>query len=308
MEFRVKGVIFLDKDTARKILGVLEGATEDEINKRYEVLLKKLKYDAKESSGGVKEIETAYKVLSGLDIYDKEAEEQKKKRLENPNPFFKLLGLDEYKTKNFFHYHKWHIVIGLVLIIVAVTTIHGIVTRVDPDLKMVITGALYSENSEALQASILEEIPGLVAVQVQDIPLSENLDAQMLMAMQQKIMVEMMAGENDLYLMDLETYKSLAAQGAFKAMDTFIAQVESSGDEAVKSLLKPAPAVALAQDEEEEPTEPVIYGIDITGSTFLKEAGIYGDTIIATFGHDSGYPANGEALLTKLIGSVKESK
>lgn len=283
----------MDRERALEILGVTSTATKDEIQKRYDVILRKFKQNKIDENGNNWDtIEAAYSELMGITYHDKAAELRKKQRAENPNPIFKALKMDEDKTRNFIYYHKWHFIIGLVAIAVLISIITSIVNRVDPNLKVILGGEIFMEDTAKLETVSKQNIPGIIESQIQVITLSEELDGQMQMAAQQKFTIEVMEGHNDIYILDEPTYLAYAAMGVFKPLND---KLDTWGITTYDKNLEVA-----AEDADGNKTEPKLYGIDVSNSKILRESGVLGDKLIACVFWSGSNPEKGEAFF-KLI-------
>lgn len=276
----------MDRKHALKVLGLQDGATPEEINRRVNVLYKKFHQQEKDESGNtLKDVEEAHNLLSGITFRDKEAEKQKKYRQEHPNPFFKLLKVDEEKARNFIYYHKWHALVGVILLGIVLSVILTIVNHVDPSIRVLVTGDVFLNDTEPMEMRLVNEVPNIEAAQVQNVYLSSNNDPQMQAAMQTKFFVEVTEGRNDIFIMDETNYRDLAKQGVFKPLDELIKELGVPD-----SVLNKSGDLKVAiEAEEEAANEPMQYGLDVTGSAFLNETGVLGERMIIALGPGEHY-------------------
>lgn len=287
----------MDRKRALEILGLSDKAAPDEISNRVGILLKKFRQmDRDENGNTLADVEIAYKTLSGIAYRDEEEEKKKHYRQAHPNPLFKLFKLDEEKVRNFIYYYKWHFIIGLAAIILVVSSVLSIINKVDPELKMIVAGDIFIADVEPLENRIQAEI-GVPEVLVQNIILSEKGDPQTQMMMRQKYVVEISAGDNDVFILDESHYRELAGQGALKPMESFLKKIQYPGlGESKNEDLK----VALDVDDGNT-YEPELYGLDVSQSALLKDNGIIGERLIVAFGYSGKYTENAEALVKKLL-------
>ena len=130
----------MDRKEALKVLGLKEDATIDEIDKRMNILYRKFRNIEKDENGHtLEDIDKAYRIARGIAYHDPETE-LRKKDAENPSFIFRLLKVDEEKARNFIYYHKWHALIGLIVLVVLISFIVSIATKVEPDLKILVAG------------------------------------------------------------------------------------------------------------------------------------------------------------------------
>ena len=214
-----------------------------------------------------------------------------------PNPLLKKVGIDEKQARNFYHYYKVHIIVGIIALLVIAFTVRGCVTRVDPDFNIAFLGELYYSETDVLQGTIQKVIPEIKVPGFDGAFLGagDSADAQQEYAMQMKAMVLFAAAEVDLFIIDKANFDRYAAQGAFISLDEI------------------APRLGIGSDQSEpfkaragEDTAEHIYGIDISKSEVLKSSNIQGREMIAAIPVRSKLPDKAEkviALLLKQYGS-----
>lgn len=260
----------LEMEEAYRRLGVTDGATKDEIVKRYDILLKRHKISSQtgeKEEYTIEQINEAYNLLMG---YENKAPEI----LVKPNPILRFIcksfKLDEKKTSNFFHYHKVHIVVGIIALIIVFTTVRGCINRVDPDFYLTFMGEIYVTDVEKVQNSVKEVLPDLVAPQVDPILLSDKDQGEQAYAMIMKATTLMAAGDMDLLILDKANFEKFGKQGAFIRMEDLIKELNVDKEKNKSFMLTP-----------EETSEEGVYGIDVSESEFLKQQNIVGKEMIA---------------------------
>ena len=112
-------------------------------------------------------------------------------------------------------------------------------------------------------------------------PLVQNVflgatDPQMQMGMQMKYVAELAQGENDIFIVDEDRYFEIAVQGGFKPITQVI------GNEVQLDLDEHSDLLVKIELNDGVDYEPELYGIDVTGSSFLKEA-LVGDSSLLHF-------------------------
>lgn len=291
----------MDRQKALSVLGLPETASVEDVQKRYEVLFRKFKSIQTDEKGSTwEDIEAAYRFLMGINFHDPEAEKRKKYVKNHPNPILKLFGIDQEKFSNFVHYNKWYFIGGALVVFLVVSFIVSAINRVDPDLKMVCAGELALAQYEPLENAIIEQIEGAQAVQLQVIPLSvEGAESQVEMVSREKLQLEVLVGKNDIFILDLATYRDYAALGAFVALND---RMDELG---IKEYDKEMLEVALDAEDGEESGTPMLYGVDVSNSPLLRDYGLLGETFIATMGIAAENPENAEVYFKKLIDSVQ---
>lgn len=260
----------LDAREACRILGISDNAGKNEIEKRYSILLKKHRMAPEQGEDGAdrqedfKRVTQAYNLLMG---YEEPVEEVP----EIPNPILKKIGVDEKKARNFFYYYKFHLLIGLIVLVVAVLTVRSFINRVEPDFNTVFIGEInYYDATDKLTAQIREAVPDIKEPGIDGAFITESGDAQQDYAMTMKAIAIFSSGGADLLIVDKANYDKYAGQGGFMSLDDI---APSMGVDLEKNK-------ELRTQTEDNPQER-LYGVDISDSAALAEAGVQGIEMIA---------------------------
>lgn len=287
-----------DKGKAYEIMSLHEGSSKDEISKKYSVHLKRYRQGKIDRSAiGVSdermdEITNAYNLLMGYQDGEAAFKEEPLK----PNLLLDKMGIDRKKTRNFFHYYKVHIIIGIIVLIVLATIIRGCVTRVDPDINVAFIGNIYYGDSEEMGKVLTAAVPSIKSPSFDGAMISDNTDVQQGYALQMKIMILLAAADVDIFIIDKSNYLKFAKQGAFDNLDTFISNngIDAEGFSDLK--------VSIEDNNEgsEANLEKHFYGIDITKSKLLKELGVTGENMIVTLSIRLKHFSNSIELLKAL--------
>jgi len=268
----------MQKQEAYKMLGVKEGASRIEIEKRYATILRKhraVNSEVKFSDDNFDRITEAYNLLMGYNYEMKDEEIRQKK----PSPLLQKLGINEEKLRNNLYYFRIHITVGIIILITMVFTIRGCVNRVDPDVYIVFMGEIYCNDTGQLEEDIKAEIPVIEAVGFENILISqaqEKQDPQVQMAMLQKAGVLMAVGDVDVFILDKHNFERFAKQGAFMKLDDFVLELNLEEDKAYAEKI----------EEEDKKGEKAIvdegiYGIDVRDSKILIDAKTAGNEMVA---------------------------
>ncbi|NLW02472.1 MAG: hypothetical protein GX027_04315 [Clostridiaceae bacterium] len=286
----------MDRKRALEILGLREDATEEIIVKRYNVLFKKFRYTDTSDLGYTREeLDEAYRLLMGFEYRDPVEERRKKARQQKPNPVLKALGIDHDKLSNFIYYYKWTIIIGALVLAFVIWIASSLANRVDPDFKLVIAGEIYVEDIEAFE-SALSTVISTEEPQAQHVLISDRMDPTALPAYEQKLSLEIMVGENDVFILDMALYNRLASIGVFVPLDDRLDEL--GGAPYDESL------VVAVQREDEVSYPPRLYGVDVTGSRILAEQGIIGDRMIAVMPVNQKHSEKAVEYIKTLVESV----
>ncbi len=273
----------MDRKKALSIMGLKEEATDNEIEKRYYLLLRKYKMlrDTKQEDAlkpDIDEITEAYNLLAG-NVF--EQEERK------PGPLFEKLGVDEDKVRNFFHYYKWHIIIGIAAILVVFSLVKA-VTQPRPDFNVAFIGNIYYQEADFLKEKIETEID---SVRIASIDGAAFLSKEMEYQMEMKAMVLLAAADVDVFITDSDKFKRFAKQGAFLKLD----QLTQKHGIVVGNDAK-------FMEKSEEDDKKYWYGIDVSSSSLLKDSKIIGEELIFSIKVNTENPDKAAEFLKLLLG------
>lgn len=266
-----------DLKKAYEIMGLEEEANKDEISKKYSVMLKKFTIAKKEGNNKVngvtfEEVTQAYNYLMGYSDFKPDLETQKLEKLKE-NSIYKKLNIDPEKVSNFFHYHKLHIIIGIIGVIMLYSIISSMVTNKEADINIGVVGDIYVTEQQLLQEMITERFPDMEEIVIMSMNVGKDAKSEMDFAVQQKIMVEMAVGELDLCLMDKWNYVRFAKIGAFHKLDSLAEELEIDMEENKDYIVKADGKDGITKG---------LFGVNVSNSEILKEAEVEGDEIIAT--------------------------
>lgn len=286
----------LDKQKALSMMDLNPDATKDEITKRYGVLARKFRTIKQDENGyTLADITNAYNLLVGITYKDEKEQERQKALRENPPLLARILKKDPVKLENFFHYYKWYMLIAIVVLVVVAFSVRSCVNRVPSDLTVIMTGYLFAEDETIIEADIVKKLPELKAPDVLMMG-SDGSDLQFEYTAQMKLMAMLTAQDVDILIMDQAKFESLSRQGILLPLEDKMSTLPFSTEEYVQA----APVI-------EEPVEgdpvygPVAaYGVDITGSSFVKDNSIYGHKIIFGIAVNSNHTESALKLLSQL--------
>lgn len=290
----------MDREKALEIFELSPNATEEDIKKRATVIYKKLRIVEKDKRGyTIDDVEEAYNCLMNITFVDEEAEKEKAKRKQHPNPILKALKIDEERARNFLHYHKWHIVAIFILTLIIAAAIVFFVTYTEPDLYITVGGDVLIQDVEEFIELINNRVEEVKNVQVINTYLESDSENPLDYITESKLMLEVMVGNNDLYILDEERYFYLAKQGALKPVDTFVSDYElRQMDVNLQSLEGLVVNIEVGNNASDKAD---LYGIDVTDSEFFKSSGIASERIILCFGLDGEFPDNAKAFIYEVL-------
>ena len=115
------------------------------------------------------------------------------------------------KRKNWWHYHKWHVVIGVVLVGIGVSLLCNAlgIGKVRPDYQVAYVGenALPDDTAAAIEAAFAalgedQDGDGRVTVRLNQYTSADGMDAQMAMAAQVTLMADIMNRDSYFFLLE----------------------------------------------------------------------------------------------------------
>ncbi len=262
---------------AFEILDLKPDSTKDDISKRYGILARKFRTVERDEKGNtIDDITRAYNLLMGITFKDEKEEDRQRALRENPPFLARLLKKDPIKIENFFHYYKTHMILSVLLLFVLFFSIRSCINRVPSDLVVVLYGEVMVQDEQLIQEQIKENIPELVAPDVQHIPTNEN-DPQYQMAVQMKLLAMMSAREIDIMIMDKTNFEMYAGQEIFMPLEDIMDDLDLPEERFVKA----APIINETEDGELVKGPLQAYGVSISDSNFAKEKQIYGNNPVA---------------------------
>lgn len=245
----------MDTKRAYALLGLDENATDEEVEKRYTVLLLRSKKPAAEGNSdapSMEEITKAYNFIKGIAI----EEEIRKKEPKN-----KTLGKIEYV----YEYYRWHIIGTIAAVLIVFFTTSSILQnrseekRIErADLKVTFfTDYQIQGDLDSFEVKTLEHMTDWKDIHIVNQYSPTDPKDEYGMAMMQKAIISMAADKADIYIMDKTNYARFSKQGAFLRLDDI-------------------PALASVPQEkrrtaETDAGETVWSGIDVSNHPAIKE-------------------------------------
>lgn len=272
-----RGLKMLDLKNAYVVLGLKENASRDEVEKKFEQLIRrnrsaKMAKDQNHSSDttDLDEIREAYNTIISNEHAVQEKDEEKRNP-KKPNPIFKMLGIDEKKARNYIYYHKFYYIFGIIGLILLISLIKTTVFHVNPDVNIAFVGQIYYKDTIILAKKIKANDPSIKEISIDGVILTGDSKNMQESAMQQKAMVLFAAGDIDVFILDKANFDRYAPQGVFMSLDDLVLKLGLDRNDYKDYILK-------ARDEK----AAHLYGIDIKNSKLLKDSEIAGDNLIVT--------------------------
>lgn len=266
----------MNLQTACEMIGIQEKATLDELNERLRILEKEASTPAR-----LQDIHKAYKL-----IYSHITQEKTK-----PKESFRK------KADNFFYHYKYHVIFGLLLIILAGSFLYTFIGnqigealesgKSGADIEIMLFGDYEDEDLSPLKDKIKDLFPDWEQVDIDLVYAPSKAHSQEDMATMQKNQVTMAKAKPDLYIFDLHYFNQFLDNGPFLALDQFenIGQAEGN----------------LQIHQQESDDREHIYGIDLTNNELFSGLKIAADEKIAVIRSKSKRKQNALALMQEVL-------
>jgi hypothetical protein len=299
----------LEKRAAYEKLGLSDGATREEVEKRYELLLRREKQkELRGEPSDFEPINKAYKL-----IVEWEHREAVGAIAEQQYGKFKKYAGQAERVDHFFSYYKWHLLGGLAAIALVVYGIFAYIEHREEqarlaalppaELEASFLGRFYlpSEDGaeEALEAAIVGQMPGWQRVEADVLGFNMAEQGMTDAAMLQKVVVMLATESPDIYVMDSDSFQWIARNGVLLPLDE-----EAEGR--LKAVL-PEGAAMVAAEAETDPKDPSgvilgeehVYGIDLSGTEFADRLPLAKEQLIVGIRLDSERVDNAIAMIER---------
>jgi hypothetical protein len=263
---------------AYAVLGLPETATREEVEHRYTLLLKKAK------AGGLdlSEYNQAYNLIISHE-------------LEKASPMEK-----QSKTSYFFYYYKWHVIITILVLVIAIVTVKGCIDQKNEEARkppldayVMVFGNFFSpDGSDAkLSENLLSLVPDWQRIDAGITYVPADLSTPQYAALLQKAILVMMTEKMDLLILDAFNFENYSRQSAFVPLETLEIWPE----------LKDSANLVMGQTEEDD--TPRAYGIDITGHAVFADTntGLSDERKILALRANAPHPEKALMLMKRLV-------
>ncbi|AZN42758.1 J domain-containing protein [Paenibacillus albus] len=301
-----------DLKQAYELLSLTEGASKEEVEKRYFILLrrdrsnKQREADEHDDSPSLEEINRAYRLILGH-----EDEKTMAKYNEASYGKYKKMGPTFQKIDHFFSYYKFH-VLGVIVLIIAI--IYGINAYINhrheqaelaklPPVDVSVSffgdyfnsdGTFQNSDMKPFETKFVSQFPQWKRVEAFFTYVPQEMQSQQDSALMQKSIIDLMMNKADVYILDKPNFVKLAQDGSLLPLD---------GDAASKMGFTFKPESAFKTVTQDDPTLHV-YGVDIAGSTLLKELPVIGKEYIAAIRINGDHHDNAFTFIEKYVNSV----
>lgn len=261
----------LKQKQAYERLGLPEDATREQIEQRFELLLRQSRSRSKQESSEDGPDSTHFDEVIKAYRYITESQNQQKYDELTKQRYAKYKGFagTAEKIDDFLRHYKVHVIVSLIAIIAIIFGINSYLDHqaekryqasLPPiDLSVIVIGNFAVKDNgddEELDQAILSQFPEWqrTSVTLTYLPMQEGNMTNI--AYQQKAMLVLTTEKPDMYIMDKESFEWVASSGVLRSLD---------GED--KSFWQPLLASDLIlKQQTEEDEQPRIYGIDLSKS------------------------------------------
>jgi len=256
----------LDKKQAYEAFGLDENASLDEMEKKYDLLIRKYRSETsnknQEITIDIEKINEAYKSLHRLN-YEANEEQANTRSAKFLRKICRLLKIDNKKAENALHYYTKPAIAIIVGLAVLTTVVVTMITNVNADLNVVYVGDYSGTRTDEYVEKIQKAMPELKKAEVRVVGFNANKK----MANQHneyiKIVAMLTAGDIDILILDSAMFDDFVKQNILSDLKWL--ESGKTNSDIIEAELKKFD----------------FYAIDVTKSKFLTDDKIKGKTKIA---------------------------
>lgn len=279
---------------AYEILGVDKDSGLDEVEKRYDLILRR----ARSRQGTVpgtaytlEEVNRAYKSI-------KEAEREASAAQFAEAKYGKGVQRGTFKEKAdyFWEYYRWYVIGGILGLILIGMIIDGVIEQrrqaalPPPNLSVMLYGAFYNADTAKLEQFMMDNNPTWERVKATLTYVPEEIRSGYDAALQQKSIVALVADRPDVYIVDRNNFGKLANQGAFMPLDDWVRQQTPALSEE-----------KLITGTHPETGETHVFGIDVTDHPLWSDIQVPSKEKIIGIGFDAKNRNHAEQFILDLL-------
>jgi hypothetical protein len=257
----------MDLKKAYEILEIPDNSDIEQVERRYDLLLRRMRkqdlqqtgleesQDLSQINAAYREIKDAYR-LQEIEKYEDEKYAKYKGNAKNVQ-----------KMEHFWEYYRFHVFGGILLVILLIMVGQGVIDNrreaalPPPELSIMLFGQFLNVDQKTIEDALLSSFPEWKRVKVVVTPMSLDMSGGYDFALQQKAVVMLATERPSLYIVEKESFQWMMPQGVFLPLEPVL---QSTGLQLT--------AERLVRDPEDASSP--IYGVDTSGSTWWKEAGL----------------------------------
>lgn len=246
--------------SAYEQLGLESGATKEEVEQRYFLLLKKAKHGGGKTDTG--QLSSAYKMIMA-------SEHEAAKAAYQETHFAKSEKRE--KWDHFWSYYKLHVAGGLAVILLIVFAVNTYLDKRAERLyleslppaavEVLLFGNFYSEQEALSDEAIIAEFPGWERISIKVAYVPTEVTSEYDIALQQKGMITLISEKPDLFIIDRRNFEIMAGQGAFIPLQEWFGTL-------------PSGELVMSAPDEENGGVNIPYGLLVQDAALLTKLGI----------------------------------
>jgi hypothetical protein len=285
----------MERNEALETLGLGTKATEQEIEHRYAILVKRFKNS--DDPTALAKVTDAYDFLTGR-TYVPEPPDPRDAKV--------VLGKTVRQWKHLWEYGRMKY-LAIVAIAAAVVSIaYSIITNTPPDLKFLTLGEIITADGNDLENYLATAMPELKKIQKDGAYITRTGDGANDFVNVQKAFVLIAAGDEDILVLDDVQARNYGMEGGFKELDDFYATLRSELPASILAGIVPVEYTITTDNGGDG--KPHVYGLDVTGLGTVQAVGIYGNRVIFSISIRTKHLSASETFLRKFLADTEALK
>ncbi len=284
----------MTREEALRVLGLGEGATEYEIERRFTVLVRRARTEAPDAARDTS-LNEAFNLLTGRDPATRDSLIPEKMRK-------KVAGRTLYEWANLWHYGRWTLLGILVVVGILGGIVYSIVTAEKQDFQVAVVGefALLDKDRHAETFPLYQfsrDAAGAVKPLLEFLPLKERDENEMDIAVRMQMSI-ILSGVNpvDLFITNDYAFHYYRHSGLFAPLEPLYERLRQQIDPALFAQIEPL--YGTVEDGDGNPVEgPYLMGLDFTGTWLVEGLGINSERNIVCVGSVGKYTDKAERLI-----------
>ncbi|MCL2742196.1 MAG: hypothetical protein FWE70_08880, partial [Oscillospiraceae bacterium] len=220
----------LDRGEALEILGLPQGATKAEVDRKFSLLSKASKHtlyldDGHEDKVRFAKAEEAYILLSRG--FERESAEEAYKGLSEAE---RAKALRRGKAGDFLRYNRIRIAAAAIAIAVLLLVGYDVMNKGGYTLNLVMMGDVLSVNAQGSEGSLSEQMGSSERVSVFGAYIAKGLEPAFVHAERQKLVTRVSGGQADLFICDWAMFKEYDDLDAFEPIGWLFGEYDLDAD------------------------------------------------------------------------------
>jgi len=285
----------MERHEALEVLGLGTQATEQEIEHRYMILVKR--YKGSDDPKALEDVAEAYNLLTGR-TYEAEPPDPRDERV--------VLGKPVKQWKHIWEYGRVKFIGITAAAIALVSIVYSVVTNVPPDFQVFIVGELYQDEGPQMNNFVTAVLPDVKNFQPNSAFITRSGEDANDVANVQKAFVMIAAGDEDIVIMDELQADRFAPQSAFVELDDLYAKLQAELPAEIMDLVEPF-RYKITEDQGGD-GQIHIYALDMTKLGTYQALDLYGTRCVMAISVRSKHLEASKTFLSQFIARTESLK